>query len=322
MPEAWLKFLGELWPDDSESIGVLQEWFGYVLTPDTRQQKISMLVGPKRSGKGTIARVLRRVIGEENTAGPTLNSLATNFGLWPLLGKSLAIISDARLSGRTDSSIVVERLLSISGEDAQTIDRKYQEPVTCKLPTRLMILSNELPKLGDASGALASRMILLRLTTSFYGSEDPELTDRLMTELPGILSWSIEGWRRLSERKRFCEPKSSAELSQAMQDLSSPIGEFVRTCCVVGPDCWIPRASLYAAYQGWAETRGRKKRGGFGGIRAAIAGCGSVYSGFTPPDGWQESKDLWGYQLSSLASVEHVEHVPILCTCGEVFKKW
>jgi integrase len=32
-------------------------------------------------------------------------------------------------------------LLSISGEDAQTIDRKFLPPITCKLPTRLMILT-------------------------------------------------------------------------------------------------------------------------------------------------------------------------------------
>ena len=58
-PEQWLAFLSQLWPDDPQSVATLQEWFGYCLTLDTRQQKILMMVGPKRSGKGTIARVLR-----------------------------------------------------------------------------------------------------------------------------------------------------------------------------------------------------------------------------------------------------------------------
>src|SRR5262245_42248056 len=35
----------------------LQTWFGYNLTPDTSLQKIAALVGPPRSGKGTIGRV-------------------------------------------------------------------------------------------------------------------------------------------------------------------------------------------------------------------------------------------------------------------------
>ena len=70
--------------------------------PDTRQQKILMLVGPKRSGKGTIAKVLAQLIGLKNVCAPTLASLGMNFGLWPLVGKSLAIIADARLSNRSD----------------------------------------------------------------------------------------------------------------------------------------------------------------------------------------------------------------------------
>lgn len=239
----------------------MQEWFGYSLTCDTRQQKMLVVVGPKRSGKGTIARVQRKLIGLQNVAGPTLASLSSNFGLWPLLGKTLAIISDARLSGRTDQSIVVERLLSISGEDALTVDRKCLEPVTVKLATRLMMLTNELPRLSDASQALASRMILLRLTRSFYGREDLSLTDKLLTELPGILLWAIEGWWRLQERGHFVQPDSALELLGELNDLSSPISAFVRDRCVVGPAYRTPVDDLFAAWRTWCEANGRKEAG-------------------------------------------------------------
>ena len=78
-------------------------------------------------------------------AAPTLSGLGTNFGLWPLLGKTVAMVQDARLSGRTDSAAVAERLLSISGEDALTVDRKNLSPVTTRLTARFMLLTNELP---------------------------------------------------------------------------------------------------------------------------------------------------------------------------------
>ncbi len=260
-PVAWLEFLDQLWPDDPASIETLQDWFGYCLTADTSQQKILLVIGPKRSGKGTIARVLRAMVGSENVCGPTLASLATNFGLWPLLGKSLAIISDARLSGRTDGAVVVERLLSISGEDALTVDRKMQEPVTCKLDTRLMILSNELPRLSDGSGALASRMVILRLTRSFYGQEDHQLTVRLLGELPGILLWAIDGWRRLRQRGRLIEPASAGQLAGDLADLASPISAFVRDCCKVGPGHRVPVDDLYAAWGRWCADGGRREPG-------------------------------------------------------------
>jgi putative DNA primase/helicase len=279
-PDAWLRFLGELWPDDAGSVSALQEWAGYLLTPDTRQQKILLTIGPRRSGKGTIGRVLRATIGPANVCGPTLASLSTNFGLWPLLGKSLAVISDARLSGRTDSQIVVERLLSISGEDPLTIDRKNLEPLTAKLPTRLMIFTNELPRLGDSSGALAGRMILLRLATSFYGREDAGLTDRLLTELPGILLWAIEGWRRLRERGRFVQPTAADEMLAELHDLASPVGAFLRERCNIGPEYEVQRGDLYEAYTAWAKEHGRQHvedEVGFGrALRAALPTVGTV----------------------------------------------
>jgi putative DNA primase/helicase len=164
--------------------------------------------------------------------------------------------------------------LSISGEDALTVDRKNLEPVTAKLPTRLMILTNELPRLGDSSGALAGRMIVLRLKERFYGREDPGLTGRLLTELPGILLWAIEGWRRLRERGRFIQPHGADELVSELADLTSPAGAFVRECCHVGPEYEVSRSELYARYREWCEEKGQKyveDDRGFGrNLRAAV----------------------------------------------------
>src|SRR5208283_2099412 len=205
-PVEWKDFLQQIWEEDEESIACLQEWFGYLLTPDTRQQKILMMVGPKRSGRGTIARVLKALVGASNVANPTLATLARPFGLAPLIGKPVAVFPDARLSSRPDNAAIVESLLSISGEDDQTIDRKHLPAWTGRLPTRFVLITNELPRLKDASGALASRLVILRFTRSFYGREDTGLSDRLQSELPGILLWALQGWQRLRQRGRFEQP--------------------------------------------------------------------------------------------------------------------
>ncbi|WP_241968346.1 phage/plasmid primase, P4 family, partial [Streptomyces sp. ICBB 8177] len=211
--------------------------------------------GPSRSGKGTIARVLKELVGRDNLAGPTLAGLGTNFGLSTLIGKPLAVISDARLSGN-DNSQVVERLLTISGEDTIDIDRKYREPWTGKLPTRLMLLSNELPYFGDASGVIAKRFIVLNMTVSWLGKEDPTLTDRLTTEMPGILNWALEGLARLERTGRISQPASSREAVTTMQDTASPTSAFVRERCTTGPVHSVPVDALWAAWREWAEDNG------------------------------------------------------------------
>jgi putative DNA primase/helicase len=273
-PDAWLEFLSQLWADDPEAVDALQEIFGYCLTGDTRHQKAFLLVGPKRSGKGTIGRVFRALIGQGNTVAPTLAALGTNFGLAPLIGKRVAIISDARLGGRADQQAIAERLLSITGEDAITIDRKFRDAWTGRLQTRFLILSNELPRLADASGALASRFIVLTLSESFYGREDLRLTDRLLAELTGILNWALAGLVRLRHHGHFVQPASSIEAAQALEDLGSPVGAFLRDCCRTGPQFRVERSELYRRWCDWCETQGRDHPGAletFGrDLRAAL----------------------------------------------------
>jgi putative DNA primase/helicase len=151
----------------------------------------------------------------------------------------------------------LERLLCISGEDALTVDRKFRESVTMKLGTRFMFLSNELPRLNDASGALAGRFLILKLTNSFYGKEDTNLTRKLLAELPGILNWAIEGWHRLREKGRFYMPSSGAEAMIDLEELSSPVSAFVRSECIVGEAhrVWVDK--LYEAWCHWCDREGR-----------------------------------------------------------------
>ncbi|WP_335978908.1 DNA primase family protein [Streptomyces sp. CA2R106] len=253
----WHTFLRRAWPDDPASIAALQEWFGYVLSGRTDQQKILLIVGPTRSGKGTIARVLGALVGAGNMAGPTLASLGSNFGLSALLGKSLAVIADARLAGR-DGHQVVERLLTISGEDTIDVDRKFRQPWTGKLPTRLMILSNELPNFGDSSGVIARRFIVLNMTVSWLGKEDPALLDKLTAEMPGILNWALDGLDRLVRNGRLTEPAASLEAVTTMQDTASPVSAFVRECCTTGPDQQVPVDALWGAWKDWAEDSGHR----------------------------------------------------------------
>ena len=260
-PTEWLQFLATIWPDDPQSIEALQELFGLLLTADTRYQKAFLIVGPKRSGKGTIARVLTQLLGAANVCAPTLSSVVTNFGLAPLIGKRLALIADARLSGKADQSIITERLLSITGEDGQTIDRKNRDAWFGKLDVRFVIMTNELPKLNDSSGALAGRFIVLKMTRSFYGEEDLGLGAKLSKELPGILLWAIEGWRRLTARGYFITPASAAGAQEELEELGSPIGAFVRQCCVVLPGRRVLPGELYEAWCSWCREQGRDHPG-------------------------------------------------------------
>ena len=260
------RFLKSLWTDeqsgviDDQSIATLQEIFGYLLAGVTRLQKIFMIIGPRRSGKGTIGRVLRQLLGLRNVCAPSLTSLERPFGRQVLIDTTLAILSDARLKGR-DTAVLVEELLSISGEDAKTISRKYLPDWTGMLKTRFLLLTNELPGMEDESGALASRFIVLALKISFYGREDSQLFDRLKPELPGILAWALDGWDRLNSRGYFVSPVASAGLIRQFEELNSPVGTFLDACCEVGPNFEEARSDVFSAWSVWCIDNGRDRPG-------------------------------------------------------------
>lgn len=255
---AWLAFLESVLPGDVQAHDFLAEWFGYVLSGRTDQQKMAMLVGLRRSGKGTTARVLRALLGPENCASPRISHLGGTFGLAGLIGKSLAVMGDVRWQSR-DIAAGVEVLLGITGEDAMEVHRKNRGSWDGRLGVRFMAMSNDTPTFSDASGALGGRMIMLKFGVSFEGREDMELESKLLAELPGILNWSLDGLGRLNERGRFTVPKSGAEEAELTRRLSAPVSAFVDDWCSVTAveSDTIELEVLYEAYRRWCEKAGR-----------------------------------------------------------------
>ena len=256
-PEAWLSFVRQVFPD-RETAELLQDWFGYLLLPDMSQEKMLLMIGPPRSGKGTIQKVLTELVGNSNVCAPSVKALGTPFGLQPMIGKTVAFLSDMRLGGMADGDAIAETLLRITGRDKVTIDRKFKEAWQGHLSARFVVSSNVLPKLPDASPALANRFSVLRMQQSFLGREDPGLADRLMVELPGILLWALEGWRRLRDRGRFVLPGSSEEAVQELLHLGSEVAAFVHERCELSPGHEIEKDRLYAIYRAWCDRTGRK----------------------------------------------------------------
>ena len=253
-PKTWLEFLDQVFPGDQQSIDTLQEYLGYCLSSETSQHKMLMMCGAPRSGKGTIDRVFTKVIGASNRVGATLHDLGGNFSLSPWIGKQLAVITEARVSGRTDTAAIASRLLAITGEDEVSIDIKYKAPWSGRLGTRIIVIANDVPAIVDPSTALVNRFLFLHFTQSFLNKEDHSLADRLMAEVPQILNWCVLGLGRLRARGKFVQPESGLALREQFLGLSSRISDFVSEMCVLGADQECGKDELFQLYVGWCES--------------------------------------------------------------------
>lgn len=248
----WHQFLQSVWPDDQESIDTLQEMFGYILSGDTRQQKFFNIIGPRRSGKGTINKVLVALLGQHNTVAPELGELCDTFGLQPWLGKLLASFTDARAPERNRSA-VVSQLLRIVGGDTITVNRKNKESWNGYLPTRLVIYSNEVLQLTENSNALTGRMIVLKMSKSFFNKEDTDLAHKLEQELGGIFNWAMEGLkRRVARGGHFIQPQSGKEYLDLMSELGNPMGTFAEDALEFDPLTYTRKEDVFACWKHWA----------------------------------------------------------------------
>jgi P4 family phage/plasmid primase-like protien len=256
-PANWLVFLDQIFAGEQDQIDALQEMFGYCVSSDVSQEKVFMVLGEKRSGKDTMRHTLQSLLSLTAICGPTLDSMSTNFGMSQLIGKQLAVVGDMRLSAKSDKDSLAEHVLKLSGRGLFTFDRKYKSHWTGQLLCKLLLISNEMPKLKDTSGALASRMIIFQTRGSFYGREDRYLfRDKIKPELPAILLWALEGLRRMRNRGPIAEPACSIEARQQLAREGSPILAFVQECLTLDPVAVVSKDSLYAAYLVYARDNG------------------------------------------------------------------
>lgn len=255
-PDRWSRFLDEVWPEDPASHALLQEWFGYVLSGRTDLQKMMMLIGVSRSGKGTIARLLREMVSPEAYVGLSSRDIGGDFGMESLPGKTLAVFSDDRMTVRGND--VVETLLRITGEDIVSVNQKFEKHWIGQISARLMFISNEVPTFPDASQAINNRILPLYMPVSFVGREDPGLLWELGLELPGIFNWALDGLARLSANGgTFAEARSAEHVRKLLRTGASPLAEFVEEECTLAPDAKVEKNKLYAEWKHWAEANGR-----------------------------------------------------------------
>lgn len=250
VPYEWLEFLTEAIPD-AEDRKKLQQFAGLCLTGDTSPQRALLLVGEGGTGKGTFTRILSAVLGSLATASALENIKDGSFLVGTLVGKRMCVVSELQ---RNVDWLPFKR---ITGEDKIAVDVKNKTPYTIKLDTKLVILSNVVPLLGDdATNTSLMRRFLPIAFNVKPAVSDPYLEARLTApdELAGVLNWMIDGLRSLQASNMQFPGDGLGELTREIVEESNKVIEFLRERCEPGGE--TKSAALYEAYEKWCfDTR-------------------------------------------------------------------
>jgi putative DNA primase/helicase len=308
---------------DLQARDALQEHFGYLVEDANDLEKILLWVGGPRSGKGTNARILE-ALHAGGIVKPLLSSFCEHFGAESLTDASIAMFTDARLGKNADTAHAIEKMLAISGRDSPGVARKNKPDFTGIIRARIILLSNELPYLPDASGAMGNRFVLIRFLESFLGNENPNLSRELTAELPGIFNWAIEGLQRLRARGRFTMPDRSADVLQEYIEGSNPLADFLGDDCEFHPDYQIGKDELHSGYRVWTERQGIKRPLGRSQFYRLLAPsrnidtscrCDPVTGTTLAADGAKPPRHVHGMRLKGLCAKCGLSNSPERSTC-------
>lgn len=257
----WENFLREIFPDDPLKIRLLQEWMGYLLLPDTTEQKLMVFNGPSGSGKSTVLHVIAAMLGSNQVCHPSLTGIGQEFGLAQFVGKLAAFVGDAHLDVFSKKQVIMERVKELTGSvrPKLMVRRMHMAEEAMHLFARLTIACNDLPDLPDSGGALPRRTLALHFTEKFETeSRTPnrQLPDQLAAEAPGIFNWALPGLERLKRVGGFTIPKSSEELAKKFASNASPISQFINNCCDVGSQYAVAEEMLFEMWRNFSREHG------------------------------------------------------------------
>jgi P4 family phage/plasmid primase-like protien len=242
---------------DPEKVKILQEWAGYVLTPDTGEQKFLILEGEGSNGKSVYVAAITAMLGEDNVSTVPLEVFGERFARAETLGKLLNAAADC---GELDK-VAEGYLKPFTSGDRMFFDRKGVPGLNCRPTARLMVAVNTRPRFSDRSRGIWRRMKLIKFDVEITREKRIKGLDKIeywerSGELPGILNWALRGLARLRAQNGFTESESENQEIEDYKEEVNPARAFLSEYVEETTSGKIATKFLYGWYKKWAAENG------------------------------------------------------------------
>jgi putative DNA primase/helicase len=202
--DLWIDTLDRIFEGEEDRVRLLQQYFGYCLTSDTKYEKMMFLIGEAGSGKSTILDGLTYMLGHDNVSALSLKYLGDPRMVGAIVDKYANVVSEIP---RNVSDYEDDLKMITSGEFVQ-VNNKYKDPFKFRPFSKLVFAANKMPKINDTSNAIYRRLLLLYMDAVIPDEEqDKNRKKNLESEASGILNWALEGLKILNDAGSFVMSK-------------------------------------------------------------------------------------------------------------------
>jgi P4 family phage/plasmid primase-like protien len=249
-------FMKEITTNREDLSSVLMEYAAYSFSGMPYvYQKALMMSGEGANGKSTFIAVLKKLAGKDSFSSLMLNELDQEYKRAYMVGKLFNVAEETPVRSLGDSSWF--KVLSAGG--SYMAREIYKKPVNVVANrTKLIMACNELPDMTDFSEGFMRRLIIVPFDAKFsadLGNVDPQIEEKLFSELPGIFNRVVEAYHRLLTQNGFTKSEVVTATIKEYKDMQNTamawFGEHAEK--IVGKGVYTPASSLYRAYSEWCK---------------------------------------------------------------------
>lgn len=262
----------QLWEDalqlffcgDQELIEYVQMTVGMAAVGKVYVEALIIAYGEGRNGKSTFWNTISRVLGSYSGA-MSADSLTANCRrnvkpeIAELKGKRLIIAAELEEGTRLSTSI----LKQLCSTDQIRGEKKFKDPFDFTPSHTAVLYTNHLPKVSASDDGTWRRLIVIPFHAKIEGSSDiKNYADYLFNNAgPAVMSWIIEGARKVIEREFKIEPpKVVANAIAEYRGMNDWLSHFLEDCCVTGDGLEQKSGDLYQEYRAYCLRTGEYAR--------------------------------------------------------------
>ena len=251
-------FLQQATNGDDDLIKFIQQFGGYCLTGDTKEQALLFIHGDGGNGKGVLQRVLGCIMGSYTAVAAMDTFMASSFDKH---STDLASLADARLvmaSETEEGRLWAEaKIKQITGGDKIKARFMRQDNFEFSPEFKLFLIGNNQPNLKQVNNAIRRRFNIAPFI------HKPEKVDfdleevKLKPEWPAILRWFIEGclmWQQTGLQR----PQVVIDANEEYFGEQDLLQQWVDECCDLGITIWDTSKNLFASWSDWVSHRGEQ----------------------------------------------------------------